>query len=133
MGWGKTSEADKNLGREANHPGISKSGLASHSGTSRIGPRCPYKKSERDAGEGPLDVPGSSCGSSNLSTKLTSSLRILLFRVTAPRSAHSRECVLPAWLRVLAPCHPAHTLLSAASRGGLREGVASCASARFLA
>jgi hypothetical protein len=96
MGWGKASEADKNLGREGNHPGLSKSGLASHSGTSRIGLRCSYKKSEKAPGESPLDVPGWSCGSSRLNTRLTSSLRILLFRVTAPKSADSRECVLPA-------------------------------------
>jgi hypothetical protein len=133
MGWGKASEADKKLGREGNHPGPSKSELASHSGTSRFGPRCSYKKSEKAPSESPLDVPGWSCGSSSLNTRLTSSLRILLFRVTAPKSADSRECVLPAWLRVLAPCRPAHRLLSAGSREGLREGVATCASARFLA
>ncbi len=104
MGWGKASEADKNLGREGNHAGLSKSGLASHSGTSRMGLRCSYKKSEKAPGEGPLGVPGWPCGSSRLNTRLTSSLRILLFRVTAPKSADSRECVLPAWLWVLAPC-----------------------------
>jgi hypothetical protein len=79
MGRGKASEADKNLGREGNHPGLSKSGLASHSGTSRIGLRCPYKKPEKASGAGPLDIPGWSCGSSSLNTRLTSSLRVLLF------------------------------------------------------
>jgi hypothetical protein len=86
MGWGKDSEANKKLGREGNHPGFSKSGLASHSGTSRIGLRGPNKKSEKAPGESPLYVPGWSCGSSSLNTRLTSSLRILLFRVTAPKS-----------------------------------------------
>ena len=86
MGWGKDSEADKNLGREGNHPGFCKSGLASHSGTSRSGLRGPPKKSEKAPGESPLDVPAWSCGSSSLNTRLTSSLRILLFRVTAPKS-----------------------------------------------
>jgi hypothetical protein len=86
MGWGEDSEANKKLGRGGNNPGFSKSGLASHSGTSRIGLRCPHKKSEKALGESPLDVPGWSCGSSSLNTRLTSSLRILLFRVTAPKS-----------------------------------------------
>jgi len=133
MGRGKASEADKNLGREGNHPGLSKSGLVSHSGTSRIGLRCPHKKPEKASGGSALDVPRWSCGSSSLKTRVPSSLRVLLFRVTAPKSADSRECLLPAWLRVLAPCRPAHRLLSAGSREGLREGVATCASARFLA
>jgi hypothetical protein len=86
MGWGRDLEADKNPGREGNHPGFSKSGLASHSGTSRIGLRGPNKKSEKAPGECPLYVPGWSCGSSSLNTRVTSSLRILLFRVTAPKS-----------------------------------------------
>ena len=86
MGWGKDSEANKKLGREGNHPGFSKSGLASRSGTRRISLRGPHKKSEKAPGESPLYVPGWSCGSSSLNTRLTSSLRILLFRVTAPKS-----------------------------------------------
>ena len=117
-GLTKASEADKNVGRERNRPGFSKSGLASHSGTSRIGPPCPYKKSQKAPGESPLDVPGWSCGSSSLNTMLTSSLRILLFRVTAPKSADSRECVLPAWLWVLAPCPPRpQTTIGRVARG----------------
>ena len=118
MGWGKASEADKNLGREGNHAGLSKSGLASHSGTSRTGLRCSYKKSEKAPGESALYVLGWSCGSSRLNTRLTSSLRILLFRVTAPKSADSRECVLPAWLWVLAPCQPrSQTTIGRVPRG----------------
>ena len=58
----------------------------------------------KGSGRRPPEVPGWSCGSSGLNTRLTSSLRILLFPVTAPKSAESRECVLPVWLRVLAPC-----------------------------
>jgi hypothetical protein len=53
MGWGKNSEADKNLGREGNDPGFSESGLASHSETSRISLRCLHKKSEKAPGENP--------------------------------------------------------------------------------
>ena len=86
MGWGKDSEANKKSDREGNHPGFSKSGLASHSGTSRNGLRGPHQKSEKAPGESPLYVPGWSCGSSSLNTRLTSSLRILLFPYTAPKS-----------------------------------------------
>jgi len=57
MGWGKISEADQNLGREGNDPGFSKSGLASHSETSRISLPCPHKKSEKAPGEGPWMSP----------------------------------------------------------------------------
>jgi hypothetical protein len=104
MGWGKDSQADKNLGREGNHSGFSKSGPASRSGTSRIGLRCPYKKSEKASGKSPLDVPGWSCGSPNRNPRLTSSLRILPFESQHRSRPDSRECVLPAWPRVLAPC-----------------------------
>jgi len=57
MGWGKNWEAEKNLGREGNDPGSSKSGLASHSETSRISLRCPHKKSEKTPGERPWMSP----------------------------------------------------------------------------
>ena len=86
MGWGKNSEAEKNLGREGNDRGFSKSGLASHSETSRISLRCPHKKSEKTPGESPWMSPGRFCGSPSPNTKLTSSLRILLFRVLASNS-----------------------------------------------
>jgi hypothetical protein len=85
-GWGKDPEAEKNLGREGKRAGVSKSGLASHSGTSRSGLRLPHPKSEKAPGESPLYVPGWSCGSTSLNIELTSSLRILLFPYMPPTS-----------------------------------------------